>query len=261
MNDPAARHPAFAPYRRWWSGGALPDLAALNAAAQERAIASTTGAAIRFVDERARGALAYERAVAERGTVATRAGSPHDVFNALAWLAFPRTKAALNARHVAEGRGRRRERPQPRARRRDAARRVGHRARLRRRRARRAAARARMAAAVRRPARRRAARDAALRRRARAARQAAAPLSRRDRARADRAGRLSVVADETAGAARPMRPLRRRWRGRAHPAQLVPVPVAAFPGWDSEGLGERLFDDRSVFRELGSEPRNWDGKR
>jgi hypothetical protein len=38
------------------------------------------------------------------------------------------------------------------------------------------------------------------------------------------------------------------------PAQFAPVPVAAFPGWDSEGLGERLFDDRSVFRELGSDP-------
>ena len=32
------------------------------------------------------------------------------------------------------------------------------------------------------------------------------------------------------------------------PVQLAPVPVAAFPGWDSEGLGDGLFDDRSVFR-------------
>lgn len=38
------------------------------------------------------------------------------------------------------------------------------------------------------------------------------------------------------------------------PGQLVPVPVAAFPGWDGEGLGDRLFDDRSVFRKSGPGP-------
>jgi hypothetical protein len=29
---------------------------------------------------------------------------------------------------------------------------------------------------------------------------------------------------------------------------LPPLPVAALPGWDSEALGARLFDDPSVFR-------------
>jgi len=32
------------------------------------------------------------------------------------------------------------------------------------------------------------------------------------------------------------------------PASLTPLPVAALPGWSDEGLGERLFDDVSVFR-------------
>ena len=29
---------------------------------------------------------------------------------------------------------------------------------------------------------------------------------------------------------------------------LTPLPVAALPGWDTENLDERLFDDLSVFR-------------
>jgi hypothetical protein len=34
------------------------------------------------------------------------------------------------------------------------------------------------------------------------------------------------------------------------PDSLTPLPVAALPGWDSEHLGELLFDDLSVFRPL-----------
>ena len=44
----------------------------------------------------------YEVKVFETGRVETRPDSPHDFFNALAWLAFPRTKAKLNALHAAE---------------------------------------------------------------------------------------------------------------------------------------------------------------
>ena len=32
------------------------------------------------------------------------------------------------------------------------------------------------------------------------------------------------------------------------PRDLLPLPLAALPGWDVEQLGERLFDDVSVFR-------------
>ena len=44
----------------------------------------------------------YEIRVFETGRVETRPDNLHDFFNALAWLAFPRTKARLNALHAAE---------------------------------------------------------------------------------------------------------------------------------------------------------------
>jgi DUF3025 family protein len=44
----------------------------------------------------------YEIKVYETGQVETRPDSLHDFFNALAWLAFPRTKARINAMHAAE---------------------------------------------------------------------------------------------------------------------------------------------------------------
>ena len=44
----------------------------------------------------------YEVQLYETGRVATRPESLHDMFNALAWLAFPRTKALINALHAAE---------------------------------------------------------------------------------------------------------------------------------------------------------------
>lgn len=37
----------------------------------------------------------------ESGQVHTRPGNRHDLFNALCWLAFPRTKARINALHAA----------------------------------------------------------------------------------------------------------------------------------------------------------------
>jgi len=43
----------------------------------------------------------YEVHVFESGQVHTRTGSRHDLFNALCWLAFPRTKARINALHAA----------------------------------------------------------------------------------------------------------------------------------------------------------------
>jgi hypothetical protein len=98
--------PAFAPFARWRHllGDELPDLARLNDCARERGLALPDGRALRFVPAATRlSAIDYERQIAERGEVATRDGDLHDVCNALAWLAFPRTKAALNARHVASG--------------------------------------------------------------------------------------------------------------------------------------------------------------
>lgn len=44
----------------------------------------------------------YEVHVYETGRVQTRPDNLHDLFNALAWLAFPRTKARINALHAAQ---------------------------------------------------------------------------------------------------------------------------------------------------------------
>jgi len=51
----------------------------------------------------------YEVRIFERGEVQTRADNWHDLFNALVWLAFPKTKAVLNRHHYEEIRARRGE--------------------------------------------------------------------------------------------------------------------------------------------------------
>ena len=43
----------------------------------------------------------YELRSAESGEVETRPGNWHDLFNALVWIAFPKSKAAINAQHAA----------------------------------------------------------------------------------------------------------------------------------------------------------------
>ncbi len=99
-----AGRPLFEPLRAWLCGmhqNTLPDAQALSALAKAAGIrpVSGGGVAIRFEHPGA-DALGYERRVFESGRVETRPGSWHDLFNALSWLAFPRTKAALNARHI-----------------------------------------------------------------------------------------------------------------------------------------------------------------
>jgi Protein of unknown function (DUF3025) len=73
-------------------------LDALNAAA--RGIKTESGQPIRFVPPDAKRA-AYELRVHETGCIETRPENLHDWFNALCWLAFPRTKARINAMHAA----------------------------------------------------------------------------------------------------------------------------------------------------------------
>lgn len=74
--------------------------AALNLAARERDLRTSTGHPVRFVAATDAGtgpdARPYELHISETGRVPTR-DDLHDLFNALCWLAFPRTKAALNA--------------------------------------------------------------------------------------------------------------------------------------------------------------------
>ena len=100
-------HPAFAPLRPWLARLADPfqaELGELNALAKEADVRVASGEALRFVAPGSGGARYgdYEIRVFETGCVETRPGNRHDFFNALAWLAFPRSKAALNARHAAE---------------------------------------------------------------------------------------------------------------------------------------------------------------
>lgn len=97
-----AAHPLFAPLAPLLAGlvdgGAPPECAPLNALAAERGIVSGSGAPLRFVVPGASG-MSYEERAYWLGEVETRPGNWHDGFNALAWLAYPLTKAALNARH------------------------------------------------------------------------------------------------------------------------------------------------------------------
>ena len=78
-----------------------PTLENLNRLAEEAAVHTESGKRLRFAppltDDRY-----YEVRVFESGCVETRPENLHDLFNALAWLAFPRTKARINALHAAQ---------------------------------------------------------------------------------------------------------------------------------------------------------------
>ena len=76
-------------------------LGSLNALAEQAGLRTASGQAVRFVPP-APADPYYEIKVFETGCVQTRPDSLHDLFNALTWLAFPRTKARINAMHAAE---------------------------------------------------------------------------------------------------------------------------------------------------------------
>jgi hypothetical protein len=76
-------------------------------------VVSGGGAPIRFVPPAVISgefSAHYEVRIFETGEVQTRPDSWHDLFNALVWLAFPKTKAVLNRHHCEEIRARRGER-------------------------------------------------------------------------------------------------------------------------------------------------------
>lgn len=82
----------------------FPDLDDLNALTGPGVI-SGGGARIRFVPPPAPGAClesSYEMRVHREGAVATRGQNLHDLFNALAWMRFTLSKAALNRSHCAQ---------------------------------------------------------------------------------------------------------------------------------------------------------------
>lgn len=80
---------------------AWPTLDELNRLARHRRLENQAGLPIRFAaprdDEPA--SVHYEARIAQSGLVATRE-SWHDLFNALQWLSFPQSKAAISATHA-----------------------------------------------------------------------------------------------------------------------------------------------------------------
>lgn len=247
--QPAFAHPAFAPYRRWLTAATLPDLARLNAWALDAQLALPDGKPIRFDDAVPGGALDYEFAVAHDGIVRVRRGHWHDALNALVWLAFPKTKAALNARHV---RDRASATPNARSRGRDAATLLDESglilacgspelAQLLCERAWRALFDAR--------------RDAVAHTMQPFAIGHGMLVKLLAPFRAITARTLILLIDPSTlpeGAAGHVRvdeaAARAIGDAALRPEVLPPLPVAALPAWDSEGLGARLFDDRLVFR-------------
>lgn len=99
-----AGHAAFAPLARWTRalcGDDWPTLDTLNRLAAARG--GARGRPLAFTEQHARqGQHDYETTIFASGAVPTRSHNWHDLLNALCWLEFPATKAALNALHVAE---------------------------------------------------------------------------------------------------------------------------------------------------------------
>ena len=80
----------------------FPTLAQLNRACDEREVVSGGGVPIEFVPQEAKTEEPYETRVYARGKVLTRSRNWHDLFNALVWITFPRSKAAINRHHYRE---------------------------------------------------------------------------------------------------------------------------------------------------------------
>jgi hypothetical protein len=97
-----ARQPLFASIAdvacRLGNHSGWPGLEELNRLARLAGIVNLRGVPLRFVPQVSRrGQRDYETGILATGEIPTRPENWHDLFNALVWLAFPRTKAALNA--------------------------------------------------------------------------------------------------------------------------------------------------------------------
>jgi hypothetical protein len=92
-------HPACSELLR---GAQWPEFSALQTAVDACGIVSGGGLPLRLAPQNARaGAFEdrYEVRVYCEGELQLRARNWHDLFNLLVWMAFPHTKAAINARH------------------------------------------------------------------------------------------------------------------------------------------------------------------
>lgn len=100
-------HPAFEAARAMADPEALAAATGLDALqrvldAAATPVVTARGQRLRLVDDAGGGGAHYERRVRDDARLPVRADTWHDRFNVLAWRLFPRTKAALNARHVAD---------------------------------------------------------------------------------------------------------------------------------------------------------------
>jgi hypothetical protein len=80
----------------------FPNLSQLNRMCDENEVVSGSGVPVEFVPQEAKTDEPYETRIYSRGKVLTRSDNWHDLFNALAWVTFPRSKAALNRHHYKE---------------------------------------------------------------------------------------------------------------------------------------------------------------
>ena len=224
-------------------GGAdsIPSVATLNRVARSVDLSLPGGTPLSFeaASSRRSSALSYERRISREGKIEIREGSRHDFANALAWLAFPLTKAALNSVHVRDGRD---ATANGRSRARDAATLLDE---------------AGMIFVC---------GDAELTALLRRWQWHALFWQRRDIV-AERVTPLvighglldklhapfraltaqALIVDATVDRADQVAAAEVRAWDFA-PNRLAPLPVAALPGWDTEEIGERLFADREVFR-------------
>lgn len=108
--DPARTSPVFEPLRVHGGGvldTAWPDVADFQSLLDRRnpLVRVASGELLRIVGQGRKPAAfeeKYEVRLFLRGELQVRRGHWHDYFNVLVWLAFPRSKAALNARHYSE---------------------------------------------------------------------------------------------------------------------------------------------------------------
>ena len=98
----AIAHPLFTPLAPWLAQlpAARADRETFNRFAAQTPQYTGGGKPLQFVAPEKEDGVGYEARIFTQGQVPTRENNLHDLFNALTWLACPRSKAALNARHV-----------------------------------------------------------------------------------------------------------------------------------------------------------------
>lgn len=96
-------HPLFAPLHAVLQGlgDTPPSPQEWSRLAAQHPLYTHNGLPIEFVPQPADCTDAYEAKIAHTGKINTRINSWHDAFNAMVWLTFPHSKAAMNARHLA----------------------------------------------------------------------------------------------------------------------------------------------------------------